>query len=319
MKKMTLVLLLILTANLFGSTAIDWGYPFDIQGHRGARGLKPENSMIAFEKALDIGVTTIELDLAVTADRVVVVYHDRALIPSRVRKDGEFISEPILIKDLTYEDLVQYDIGSIKSADVWPRQLQLEDIRIPTLSDVLLLVKEHNEKSENDVFLNIEIKASPLAPDDTVPLEEFVDLVIETVREVSMEGWVSIQSFFWTALRKVRDVAPEIPTVALVSSSNLSNSAWTDGLSMIRFGFDIARMASEIGARILSPADTFVSQSLIERARAYGLQVIPWTINNADRMIELIELGVDGIITDYPDTLVQVLEEIGILPRNSGQ
>ncbi len=312
MKALALAIFMVFAMLLFGSTATDWGYSFDIQGHRGARGLKPENSMIGFQRAIELGVTTIELDLGVTADRVVVVYHDRALIPTRVRKDGEFISEPVLIKDLTYEELQEYDVGTIKMPEVWPMQLQLNDVRIPTLKDVLLLVREHNEQSDNKVFLNVEIKASPLAPEDTVPVEEFVALVIETVRKTTMDKWVSIQSFYWTALRMAKDIAPEIPTVALVSSTNFTDSAWTDGLSLIRFGFDIARMAAEIKARVISPAETFVSTSFIERARAYGLQVIPWTINEAERMIELIKLGVDGIITDYPDVLIDVLEKLGM-------
>ncbi len=319
MRKLALLLLPIFSVALFGSTAIDWGYTFDIQGHRGARGLKPENSLIGFQKAIEVGVTTIELDLAVTADRTVVVYHDRVLIPGRVRKNGDFISDLILIKDLTYEELLKFDIGSIENPQVWPRQLQLDNVTIPRLNDVLLLVKEHNEKSEEKVFLNIEIKASPLAPEDTVPVEEFVELVVDTVRKTEMDAWVSIQSFYWTVLRLVQDVAPEIPTVALVSSVNLSNSAWTDGLSALRFGFDMVRMAAEIGARVISPAEPFVSENLVERARAFGLQVIPWTVNAADRMIELIKLGVDGIITDYPDILVQVAEELGLLTRSSGQ
>lgn len=280
---------------------------FDIQGHRGCRGLMPENSFLAFEYALELGVDTIELDTVVTADGVVVVYHDFFLSPERVRENGQFITERVLIKDLTLSRLREYDIGSIAEPEKWPDQLQANGQVIPTLEEVIRLVEAYNTFSEKKVRLNIEIKASPIEPELTVDLRQHVESVMDLVERYGIGEFVIIQSFFWKALKIVDEIDGNVLTAALVSSTNLDKTAWTDGLKLWQFGFDIGKMLASIGVDIVAPSYTIMADGWIQSAHDAGLDIIPWTVNDTSEMERLIELGIDGMITDYPDRLIKLL------------
>ncbi len=280
---------------------------FDIQGHRGCRGLMPENSLLAFEHALKLGVDTIELDTVVTSDGVVVIYHDPFLNPERVRENGQFITERVLIKNLTLSRLREYDIGSIAEPGKWPGQLQVDGQIVPTLEEVIQLVEVHNSLSEKKVRLNIEIKTSPLEPELTVALHEHVEGVMDLVERYGMGELVIIQSFFWKVLKIVDEIDGNVLTAALISSTNLDKTVWTDGLRLRQFGFDIGKMLASIGVDIVAPSYTIMADSWIQSAHKAGLKIIPWTVNDTSEMKRLIELGVDGIITDYPDRLIQLL------------
>ncbi|MGC9322943.1 MAG: glycerophosphodiester phosphodiesterase family protein [Kosmotogaceae bacterium] len=137
LKSMAIIVLLSI------STALSANAEFDVQGHRGCRGLMPENTIAAFTYALKLPVDTIELDTVVTKDGVVVINHEAYLNPQRTRKDGQFILEKILIKDLTYEELKEFDIGRLSEPEVWPEQTQLDGQRVPSLEEVLSLVHEY--------------------------------------------------------------------------------------------------------------------------------------------------------------------------------
>jgi len=279
---------------------------FDIQGHRGCRGLMPENSLLAFEHALELGVDTIELDTVVTADGVVVIYHDPFLNPERVRENGQFITERVLIKNLTLSRLREYDIGSIAEPGKWPDQLQVDGQTVPTLEEVIQMVDAHNRVSEKKVRLNIEIKAFPLEPELTIDLREHVEGVMDVVERYGIGELVIIQSFFWKALKIVDEIDENVLTAALVSSTNLDKTAWTDGLRLWQFGFDIGKMLASIGVDIVAPSYTIMTDGWIQSSHDAGLEIIPWTVNDTSEMKRLIELGVDGIITDYPDRLIKL-------------
>jgi glycerophosphoryl diester phosphodiesterase len=285
---------------------------FDLQGHRGCRGLRPENTLEAFEHALEIGVTTLELDTGITKDRVPVVSHDRALNPQKTRINVTFITEEILIKDLTYEELSQYDVGVMRSDYDWPRQKEIPGAKIPRLEDVFILVKEYEELQVRKIMLNIETKISPSAPEETFSPEEFVDILLELIEEYEMEDRVIIQSFYWKTIMLVKEKNPSIKTAALLTSSRMFSTKWLNGLRFASFGFDVGKLVKASGADFFSPSFSDCSDKWIESAHDQGIPVIPWTINDKETMKDFIEKGVDGIITDYPDILKDLLDELNI-------
>lgn len=312
-----------LAAVLFtGSTNI--AYSLDLQGHRGARGLAPENTLRAFATALGIGVTTLELDSGVTRDGVVVISHDRALNPDITRgPDGEWLAAPgPPIHDLDLAELRRYDLGGIrpgsKYAERYPRQVTAHREPMPTLAELFALT----ERAGNVVVrFNIETKLSPLEPGETLPPEAFADTLVGVIRDAGMASRVTIQSFDWRALQRVQATAPDIETVYLSAQQSwLDNieqgrpgaSPWTAGLDIDDYGGSVARMIAVAGGRVWSPYHAEVDAARLTEAHDLGLRVVVWTVNDEARMRELIGMGVDGIITDYPDVLRRIMLESGL-------
>jgi glycerophosphoryl diester phosphodiesterase len=285
---------------------------FDLQGHRGCRGLRPENTLEAFKHALELGVTTLEMDTVITKDRIPVVSHDRALNPQKTRINGTFITEEILIKDLTYEELSQYDVGVMRSDYDWPRQKEIPGAKIPRLEDVFVLVKEYEELQDRKIMLNIETKISPGALEESFSPEEFVDILLELIEEYEMEDRVIIQSFYWKTIMLAKEKNTSVKTAALLTSSRMFSTKWLNGLRFASFGFDVGKLVKASGAVFFSPSYSDCSDKWIESAHDQGLPVIPWTINDKETMKDFIEKGVDGIITDYPDILKDLLDELNI-------
>src|SRR6266852_6548874 len=191
---------------------------FDLQGHRGARGLAPENTLPAFATALSIGVSTLELDLAMTSDRVLVVSHDRRLNPAHTRgADGTFLgAEGPAIRSLTLAQLQRYDVGRLKPgtayASAFPEQRGMDGVRIPTLMEVFDLARQ---AKADHVRFNIETKLTPTSGADTPDPETFAAAVARAVREAELAARVSVQSFDWRTLAIMRRIAPEIERVCL--------------------------------------------------------------------------------------------------------
>lgn len=299
----------------------------DIQGHRGARGLAPENTLPAFARALSLGVTTLELDCAVTREGVVVVSHNRALNPDLTRTpDGKWLTSPgPRIRELTYEQLQRYDVGRVDPdtayAKRFPEQQPADGARIPRLADVFAVVK----KSGNDaVRFNIETKISPLAPDEATDPEDFALRLIAAVRSAGMEERTAVQSFDWRTLAIIQKEAPTIPTVYLSAQQDFMDnvagsrpsSPWTAGLHVSQFGGSIPRMVKAAGGAVWSPYYRELTQESLREAHALGLRVVPWTVNAPVDMKRLISWGVDGIISDRPDILRRAAAELGVaLPQ----
>jgi hypothetical protein len=178
----------------------------DLQGHRGARGLAPENTLAAFERALKIGVSTLELDVAITADGVAVVSHEPALFEAIARDaQGQWLSvRGPLIRSLTLAQVQAYDVGRLNPAHAYgrpfPEQAPRDGQRIPTLASVFALVKA---LGATDVQFNIETKVYPNRPDDTVTPEAFVEVLLATIRDAGMTRRVIVQSFDWRTLALV--------------------------------------------------------------------------------------------------------------------
>jgi glycerophosphoryl diester phosphodiesterase len=297
---------------------------FDLQGHRGARALRPENTLAGFAYAMSIGVTTLELDCGVTKDGIVVVSHDRLLNPDHTRDaQGQFLDKPgPLIRDLAYAELQLYDVGRLRPgsdyAASFPDQQPADGERIPRLADVFALVQKSGNR---DVRFNVETKIDPTQPDTTVPPEVFVAALIDVIRSAGMQSRTTIQSFDWRTLVLARKLAPEIATVALTDQQAGEDtmeigkpgaSAWLGGLDVDDHGGSVPRAVQAVGARVWSPHARDLDERLVAEAQDLGLAVIPWTVNDPKAMEALIALGVDGIISDRPDLLRSVLEARGI-------
>ena len=297
---------------------------FDLQGHRGARGLAPENTLAGFKRALAIGVTTLELDCGVTKDGVVVVSHDRLLSPDHTRDAaGKFLETPgPAIVDLTYEELRAYDVGRIKPgsayATAFPAQQPVDGERIPRLADVFALVERSGNRT---VRFNIETKIDPAHPEQTVSALAFARALSQSIGDAGMSARVTVQSFDWRTLRLLGALAPEIARVALtdqqpdedtIEIGKPGASAWLGELDVDDHGGSVPKLVQALGATTWSPHARDLTPALVVEAHSLGLSVVPWTVNEPDDMALAIALGVDGLITDYPDRLRAVLESKGI-------
>ena len=299
----------------------------DIQGHRGARGLRPENTLPAFAHALTLGVTTLELDCAITRDGVVVVSHDPSLNPDITRGlDGKWLEKTgPAIWHLTYAELQRYDVGRLNPSNAyakrWPEQRPVDGTRIPRLADVFALVRKSGNET---VRFNIETKISPLAPNETTTPEDFARKLISAVRSAGMAERAAIQSFDWRTLQIVQQEAPEIPTVYLTSVTGFMDniqadkpaSPWTAGHRVRDHGGSMPRMVKAAGGAVWSPYYAETTSEQVKEARALGLKVVVWTVNEPPDMRRMIEWRVDGIISDRPDLLRKVAAERGLpLPK----
>ncbi|MCW5982935.1 MAG: glycerophosphodiester phosphodiesterase [Bryobacteraceae bacterium] len=255
--------------------------PIEVHGHRGARSVLPENTIPAFEHAIEAGADFIELDLAVTRDDVLVVSHDPTLNRAICRSPGG----GDVIRQLTLAEVKRWDCGSLRNAE-FPDQKPVPGAKIPTLDETLALA------SRGHFRFNIEIKSFPDKPDLTPPPGEFARLVVEMVRERELEERVQIQSFDFRILHAVREIAPEIRLAALYGSGPL----------------DFAAIAREAGAPVVCPHFALVTPEKVKAAHDAGLRVIPWTANSEETWEKLIAAGVDGIITDDPAALIHYLK-----------
>jgi glycerophosphoryl diester phosphodiesterase len=292
----------------------------DIEAHRGGRALRPENTLPSFANALSMGVDTLELDIGITKDGVVVVSHDRWLSPDLARDaHGVYVAPPgIPFSQLTLEQVKTYDVGVIRPgsdyAKQFPDQTPVPGTRIPTLEEVFALVR----KSGNmHVRLNIETKLSPLTQDAPDP-DRFVTLVLDLLKRENFADRAMVQSFDWRTLQLVQQRAPSIPTVYLTSQASFFTniftdkpSPWTAGFDPMSHGGSIAAAIKAAGGKAWSPFYKDVDKAKVAEAHKDGLQVIVWTVNDPQEIAGLIELGVDGIISDRPDLLRRVAAEKG--------
>ena len=296
---------------------------FDLEGHRGTRGLMPENTLAAFNRAIAIGVTTLETDIAVTRDGVLVISHDPFLNPDVVRgPDGRWLAaKGPPIHALTLAELQRYDIGRLdpesKYARQFPQQTAVDGQRFPTLAEVFALVRA----APQPVRLNLETKITPTSAGETVDATTFARLVVDAIRGAQMTSRATIQSFDWRTLVESKRLAPEIETACLtietpnfdtVQSKSDKPSPWLAGLLLSKVGNSLPRLVKAAGCAIWSPFWRNASPALVAEAHALGLKVLPWTVNDPVDIAAQIEAGADGIITDYPDRARTVMGAKGI-------
>jgi glycerophosphoryl diester phosphodiesterase len=277
---------------------------FDLQGHRGARGLYPENTIPAFLKALDYGVTTLELDVVITKDKQVLVSHEPYLLPSICldTTGGEFKGEKSYnIYKLLYEEIRLFDCGS-KGNDRFPEQEKLP-VHKPLLKEVIVAVEDYIKNySRYEVDYNIEIKSSPEGDSkEHPPIEEFSALVFQVIDQHLPLQRVVIQSFDFRVLKYWHVKYPQVRLAALVENTKSIES------NLATLGFSPS---------VYSPYYKFLTKEKVEYIHSLSLEntekgktkvrVIPWTVNEPNEMIQLKEMGVDGIITDYPNRAAEI-------------
>jgi len=310
-------------AMVFSSASAFPTLAFDLQGHRGTRGLAPENTLAAFAKAMAIGVTTLETDLAVTRDGVLIISHDPFLNPDVVRgADGDWLTaKGPPIRELTLAELKRYDIGRLnpesRYARQFPEQQPADGQRFPALTEVFDLVRA----SQPPVRLNIETKITPNNPEETIDAETFARLVVDAIRAAALMQRVTVQSFDWRPLLQVKKLAPGIETVCLTSETESFDtvrrkaagpSPWHAGLDVAAHGGSLPRMVQAAGCGTWSPFWRNVTPELVTEARALGVKVVPWTVNDPADMARLVDMNVDGLITDYPNRLRKVMTDRGM-------
>jgi glycerophosphoryl diester phosphodiesterase len=305
--------------------------PLDLQGHRGARGLAPENTLPAFARALEVGVTTLELDTGITRDGVVVVAHDSVLNPDIARgPDGAWLAKKgPAIRDETYESLERYDVGRLRPGSAYakryPMQVPVDGTRIPRLADVFALAAKAGNR---EVRFNIETKLTPAAPEETVAPEPFARAVIDEIRKANMASRATIQSFDWRTLQVLQREAREIPAVYLTAQQRfLDNvcagaaagnpaaapaecepSPWTAGFQLREHG-SVPKLVKAAGGRIWSPYFGDLDAQKLKEAHDLGLRVIVWTVNEPSQIATMLDLGVDGLISDRPDLVREEMKK----------
>jgi glycerophosphoryl diester phosphodiesterase len=305
------------------ATAQSTASAFDLQGHRGARGLLPENTLPAFEKAIELGVSTLELDVGVSKDGIVVISHDRALNPEITRDaSGEYLKAPILVNRLTLSELKTYDVGRINPASPYaqrfPEQQPIDGTRMPALSTLFKQVKTLGSK----VRFNIETKISPDQHTDTVSPAVFARKLMDVIREHGMQSRVTVQSFDWRTLQIVqelqKDVGKRVKTSCLTAQQPWTNNitpvagkkSWLGSVKAAEHA-DVPEMVKAAGCDTWSPYFGDINAALVKKAQSLGLIVMPWTVNEAKDLEAVIALGVDGLITDYPDRALPILKRLG--------
>jgi glycerophosphoryl diester phosphodiesterase len=272
-------------APLFALLAASVSARIAVHGHRGARAVLPENTLPAFEHAIEAGADFLELDVLVTRDGVPVVVHDPVLNPAICQgPEGSRV-----VRELTLDQLRRFDCGAQKNP-LFPQQRPLPGTRIPTLDEVLALAPR------GGFGFNIEMKSFPDKPQYAPPPEEFALLVLGAIRRHQLERRVIVQSFDFRTLHAMRRLAPDIQLAAL----------WSAGAR------DFVSIAREADAEIVAPQYRLVTPEQVQAAHRAGLQVIPWTVNDAEDWDRLIAAGVDGIITDDPAALIAHLKQRGL-------
>jgi glycerophosphoryl diester phosphodiesterase len=314
------------TAALAATLLANPASAFDLEAHRGGRALWPENTLPAFGKALSLGVDTLELDLGVSKDGVIVISHDRHLNPDLAADaQGRYVPAPgPVLMSLTLQEIKSYEIGRIRPgsdyAKRFARQEPMPRVTMPTLVELIALVKKSGNQQ---VRLNIETKIDPTKPDEAPTPERFVDLLLEVLAREGFSERVMIQSFDWRTLQLVQARQPKIPTVYLSIESDEEStvypdkpSPWTAGFDPMRFGKSTAQAVHAAGGKIWSPFYRNIDLAKVEEAHKLGLRVVVWTVNDGTEMARLIDMGVDGIISDAPDILRATMAAKGMaLPR----
>ena len=269
----------------------------DIQGHRGARALFPENTLEGFLAASALGVKAFELDVGMTADGVVVVSHDPALSPDFTRDTtGEWLKgRGPTIQSLTFAELQRYDVGRIRPGSrmsfLFPRQAPHDGARIPALADALAALP--------DARFTVEVKTDPAHPDRTAPPHILTDATLSVIDAAGAAARIILESFDWRVQRHVRQTRPDIKLAWLTRSETIRDAAlWWDGTICSQ---SVPASVAAEGGPIWAPDHTNLTKAQIQEAHARGLFVLPWTVNQPADMRRLIAWGVDGLISDRPD------------------
>lgn len=291
---------------------------FELQGHRGARGLFPENTLEGFRAALEFGVSSVELDVAVTADGVPVVVHDPVLNPDLARVPdlmrglyGTWLTGPgPRLRDLKLADLAHYDVGRARPgsavARAHPWQRPIDGARIPTLDAVFQAL------AGSGVIVDVELKTDPTRPELSVSPVEMAEAVMASATRCNALRHLAVRSFDWRGLYYLRAAWPDLRLGWLTCAETANRAWWGDVAVPGRQAIDAVAIAS--GGRALTcwaPHYSGLDAALIARGHALGLSIVPWTVNAPADMDRLLGWGVDGFCTDRPDLGRDAIERAG--------
>lgn len=265
---------------------------FNKVGHRGARGLMPENIIPSMYKALDYNVNTVEVDVVFSKDKKVVISHDVYFHPDiTTTPDGKFLdskeAQQHLLYQMNYSEIKKYDVG-LKPHKDFPLQQKIAAYK-PLLGELIDSTDAYARQKNILVQYNIELKSNPSFDNvKTPPVEEFVDLVMEVVKEKKVEDRAYLQSFDFRPLKIINRKYPAMVTAVLISGNDKRT---------------LQQQLSELGytPEIYSPHYSLVTPALVEECHKNKMKLVPWTVNSLEEMKRLKKMGVDGIITDYPD------------------
>lgn len=306
---------------------------FDLEAHRGGRDVRPENTLYSYAYAIELGATSIECDMQLTKDGQIVMSHNPILNSDITRdENGNYIeNNKYDIRLMTVDELKKFDVGVMdpncgEYYDLHGKTQFTYDAKIPTLEELMQLIQSYGDKN---IVLNIETKSYPdpasAGYKNNADPKKFVEVFNNIVKKYDMENRVVLQSFDWQTLIEMKKLNPNISTSALWQeqpswgrdSESLrryekKKSPWLGGLDIKDYQGNPVKAAHAIGADIISPYYTEISKQDVDEAHSLGMKVVPWTVNNEKDMNMLLDMGVDGIISDKPWLLKQVLEKRNI-------
>lgn len=296
-------------------------FSLDLYGHRGARGLSPENTLPAYRAVLEIGVDFIDMDVGVTKDGVVVVTHNLALNPDITKKpDGKWLtSDRMYVKNLTFNQLEQYDVGQIKpnTADArlfrysWP----VRNARIPSLAQV---IRYADKATNHRIRYQIEIKTNPALPDATYTPYKMATAVAAVMKHYGVVNRSEVQAFDYRVLQALQKINPRIKTAYLTEKDQNKPVLWHAGHRLSEYNGSIPGMVKALGGRCWDPQDTMLTKKQLDDAHRLGLRVVVWhwpkvqSPPNIAMTEKLMGWGVDGIITDRPDIVRGLMAARGL-------
>lgn len=306
---------------------------FDLEAHRGGRDVRPENTLYSYAYAIELGATSIECDMQLTKDGQIVMSHNPILNSDITRdENGNYIeNNKYDIRLMTVDELKKFDVGVMdpncgEYYDLHGKTQFTYDAKIPTLEELMQLIQSYGDKN---IILNIETKSYPdpasAGYKNNADPKKFVEVFNNIVKKYDMEDRVVLQSFDWQTLIEMKKLNPNISTSALWQeqpswgrdSESLrryekKKSPWLGGLDIKDYQGNPVKAAHAIGADIISPYYTEISKQDVDEAHSLGMKVVPCTVNNEKDMNMLLDMGVDGIISDKPWLLKQVLEKRNI-------
>lgn len=285
------IFLLFILVNFLGLNLIE--AKTIVHGHRGCRWVRPENTIAAMTEALRVGVDVLEMDLVITKDRIPVLSHEKVINKDICQyENGRPVTEAIPFISLTLKEVKKFDCGTKKNPK-FPTQNPVPGEKIPTLEEVFQMVLKSKEPSAKKVEFNIETKIEADHPELSPTPEEFSKLVLEVIRKHNMKDRVILQSFDFRTLRAAHAEMPDLRIATLVEG----------------FFSNIIKVAREEKPQIMSPDFSLLSAKKVAELHEMGVKVVPWTLNRESEWKNAISWGVDGIITDDPESLVKYLKE----------
>ena len=288
-----------------------------IYGHRGARGDLPENTLESFKYLFENNIHAYETDILISKDFIPVITHDFRLDPSYTKdiNDNWIEDENIKIIDLTYDQILQFDVGTLNKLSKYGRkfvnQKSLQNQKIPKLSELLKLTSDNIVE---DLLINLEIKSTPVEKNLTPEPDEMVKIIIDEVSRSNLEDRIIYSSFDWRVLREIKERDSKIPRAYLTSGARgkiYDKSPWLD-FTPLHNGVELPELIRALGGSAWHPNYKDVNKEIVQISHDKGLPVNVWTVNRESDMLRMINYGVDGIMTDYPLKLKELCERENI-------